>query len=123
MDKTRKIYQLHAELCKILSNPIRLEILNLLSDGKKTVSELMAITGLRQSNLSQHLALMRQRGIVLARKEGANVAYTIANPKIVQASELIREVLFQQFAEGEKLYNEVSRRDGPLHVNRARKGG
>ncbi len=103
MVEERKIYQLHAELCKMLSNPIRLEILNLIQDGEKTVGELVTATGLRQANLSQHLAAMRQRGIVLARKDGANVFYKIANPKIIRACELIREVLFEQFAEGKKL--------------------
>lgn len=87
----------------MLSNSIRLEILDILQRGEKTVSELVAATGLRQANLSQHLAIMRQRWVVLARKEGANVYYRIANPKIIQACELIREVLFEQFAEGEKL--------------------
>ncbi|MFQ6129516.1 MAG: ArsR/SmtB family transcription factor [Candidatus Hadarchaeaceae archaeon] len=110
MTENRRIYQLHAELCKMLSNPTRLEILNLLRDEEKTVSELVAATGLRQANLSQHLATMRQRGIVLARKEGANVYYEIANPKIIRACELIREVLFEQFAEGGKLIKGVSRR-------------
>ena len=110
MVETREIYQLHAELCKTLSNHTRLEILNLLRDGEKTVSELVAATGLRQSNLSQHLALMRQQGIVIARKEGANVNYRIANPKIVKACELIREVLFEQLAESKKLIKGANRR-------------
>lgn len=103
MAEERKILQLHAELCKMLSNPIRLEILNLLRDGEKTVSEIVAATGLRQANLSQHLAPMRQRGVVVARKEGTNVYYRVANFKIVRACELIREVLFEQLAEGKKL--------------------
>jgi ArsR family transcriptional regulator len=110
MAEERKILQLHAELCKMLSNPFRLEILNLLRDGEKSVSELVAATGLRQANLSQHLATMRQRGIVLARKEGANVYYAIANPKIIRACELIREVLFEQLSEGGKLIKGVGRR-------------
>jgi len=109
MPKNREIYRLHAELCKMLSNPIRLEILDILRGGEKTVSELIAATGLRQANLSQHLATMRQRKVVLARKEGANVYYGIANPKIIQACELIREVLFEQFTEGKKLIKGASR--------------
>ncbi len=100
MAEERKIFQLHAELCKILSNPIRLEILNLLRGGEKTVGELVAAADLRQANLSQHLALMRQRGVLLARREGANVYYGISDPKIVRACELIREVLFKQLTEG-----------------------
>lgn len=103
MPKNREIYRLHAELCKMLSNPTRLEILNMLRDGEKTVGELVTATGLRQANLSQHLATMRQRGVVLARREGAKVYYKIANQKIVRACELIREVLHEQLAEGEKL--------------------
>ncbi|MEW6222152.1 MAG: metalloregulator ArsR/SmtB family transcription factor [Candidatus Hadarchaeota archaeon] len=103
MAEERKIFQLHAELCKTLSNPVRLEILNLLRDGEKTVNELVAATSLRQANLSQHLALMRQRGVVVARKDGVNVYYRIASRKIVRACALIRDVLFEQLAEGKKL--------------------
>lgn len=110
MSEEREILRLHAELCKMLSNPTRLEILSLLRDGEKTVSELVAATGSRQANLSQHLAPMRQRGVVLARKEGANVYYKIANPKIIRACELIREVLYEQLVKGEKLIKGVGRR-------------
>lgn len=99
----REIMRLHAELCKMLSNPIRLEILSLLRNEEKTVSELVAATGLRQANLSQHLSLMRQRGVVAARKDGANVYYRIASAKIMRACELIREVLFEQLNDGKKL--------------------
>ena len=99
----RRIYRLHAELCKTLSNPTRLEILNLLRDGEKSVGELAATTGVRQANVSQHLAVLRQRGVVATRKDGANIFYTIANPKIVEACDIIREVLFEQLAEMEKL--------------------
>jgi len=59
--------------------------------------------GARQANVSQHLAVLRQRGIVTARKEGANIYYRIANPKIIKACDIIREVLFEQLAEAEKL--------------------
>ncbi len=103
MAEEREILRLHAELCKMLSNPIRLEILNLIRDGEKTVGELVEATELRQANLSQHLASMRQRGVVMARKDGAKVYYRVANPKIVRACKLIREVLFEQLTEGKKL--------------------
>jgi ArsR family transcriptional regulator len=99
----RRIYELHAELCKTLSNPIRLEILSLLRDGEKSVSELASLTTIRQATISQHLAVLRQRGVVSTRKEGANIFYKIANPKIIEACDIIREVLFEQMAEMEKL--------------------
>jgi len=94
---------LHAELCKTLSNPTRLKILNLLRGGEKSVSELTSLTGVRQAGVSQHLAVLRQRTIVVTRKEGANTYYRIANPKIIKACDIIREVLFEQLAEMEKL--------------------
>jgi len=99
----KKIYKLHAELCKTLANPIRLEILSLLRDGERSVSELTALTGVRQATISQHLAVLRQRRVVSTRKEGANIFYKIANPKIVEACDLIRTVLFEQLAEMENL--------------------
>lgn len=109
MSEELEVYQRHAELCKMFSNPTRLEILNLLRNGKKTVNEIVKATGLRQANLSQHLALMRQRGVVVARRDGTNVYYDISNLKLVRACELIREVLFEQLVDGKKLI-EVQRK-------------
>ncbi len=99
----KRIYKLHAELCKTLANPTRLRILGLLRDGEKSVGELAALTGVRQATISQHLAVLRQRRVVSTRKDGVNIFYKIANPKIVHACDLIREVLFEQLAEMEKL--------------------
>jgi len=98
-----RIYQLHAELCKTLSNPTRLEILSLLRDGEKSVSALTSLTGVRQATISQHLAVLRQRTVVATRKEGANIYYRISNPKIIEACDIIREVLFEQLTVMEKL--------------------
>jgi len=109
MQKTsydRRIYQLHAELCKTFSNPIRSEIINLLRDGEKSVGEFATLTNVRQATVSQHLAVLRQRGVVITRKESANIYYHISNPKLIKACDLIREVLFEQMAEMEKLAKE-----------------
>ena len=103
----RRIYQLHADLCKTLSNPIRLEILSLLRDRECSVNALATLTHVRQATVSQHLAVLRQRGVVSARKEGANIFYNIANKKIIEACDIIREVLFEQMAEIEKVAREA----------------
>ena len=100
----KRIFQLHAEICKTLSNPIRLEIITKLRDGKKSVNEIVAITGVRQATISQHLAVLRQRGVVSTRREGINVYYDIANPKITQACDLMREVLLEHIT----AMNEIS---------------
>jgi ArsR family transcriptional regulator len=100
----KRLFQMHAEICKTLSNPIRLEILSKLRDGKKSVNEIAALTGVRQATVSQHLSVLRQRGVVSTRREGINVYYDIANPKITRACDLMREVLFEHIAS----MNEIS---------------
>lgn len=108
MENEWVIYQLHADICKTLSNPTRLRILSILRNGEKSVSELVKSTGVRQANISQHLAVLKQRGIVVAKKEGATVLYRIANPKIIQACDIIRDVLFEQLAKSRELIKKYS---------------
>lgn len=99
----KKIFEMHAEICKIFTNPRRLEIISLLRDGEKTVSELSELAGVPQANISQHLTVLRQKGVVATRREGANIYYTIANLKILEACDLMKEVLLERLKESEKL--------------------
>ena len=91
-----RLYELHASICQALSNPKRLEIIDRLRDGELSVTGLEKLTGISQVNLSQHLALMREKGIIIARREGANVYYRLSNPKITQACDLMRQVLLER---------------------------
>ena len=101
MDK--KIFEMHADICKVFTNPKRLEIISLLRDGEKTVNELTELAGVPQANVSQHLTVLRQNDVVTTRRNGANIYYKIANPKILQAFDLMREVLLEKLSENEKL--------------------
>lgn len=101
-----KIFKLQAAISKTMANSLRLAILYFLKDGEKTVNELAELLGASQSNVSQHLAMMRQREIVKTRKEGSNVYYSVANPKINQACEMVREVLLEQLKQKQKLVEE-----------------
>jgi len=94
---------MHAEICRTLGSSVRIEILNALGDGEKTVTELAETLGLRQANVSQHLAVLRQRRVVVTRKNGTNIHYRVANPKTIQAIELMRQVLVEQLRETENL--------------------
>lgn len=98
-----KISELHAEICKTLGSPIRIQILNLLQDREKTVGELAEGLDLKQANVSQHLAVLRQRQVVTTRKEGTSIYYRVSNPKIIRACRLMREVLIEQLKETQKL--------------------
>jgi ArsR family transcriptional regulator len=98
-----KIYELQAEVSKTMAHPLRLAILHSLKDGEKTVNQLTELTGASQSNVSQHLALMRQRDIVLTRKEGSNIYYRVSSSKISQACDMVREVLLEQLSQKQEL--------------------
>ena len=101
--RDKKIFEMHAEICKVFTNPKRLEIISLLRDEEKTVNELTELAGVPQANVSQHLTVLRQNNVVTTRRNGANIYYKIANPKILQACDLMREVLLEQLKENEKL--------------------
>ena len=111
-----RLYELHASVCQILANPTRLKILNALRDREMAVAELARRAGTSMPNLSQHLAILKARRVVLTRREGATIYYRIANPKILRAFDIMREVLFEQLFEGRRLMKAVAagaRRSGP----------
>ena len=91
-----RIYSYHAEMCKVFSHPKRLELINLLRDAEMSVGDLSERLGLALGNLSQHLAMMRERHILTSRKEGNVVYYRITNPRLLEAFDLLREILFEQ---------------------------
>jgi len=97
-DLEMKIYEKHAALCQTLASPVRLRILYSLMEEERSVNELVRLLGIPQANISQHLAILRERGVVATRREGVNIYYKIANPRITKACSLIREVLFEQMA-------------------------
>ena len=97
------LYKLHADICNILSNPKRLEIIDTLRTREMSVTELAVALEISQSNLSQHLALMRQRGILTTRRKGLNVFYSLSSPKITQACDLMRQVLLEYLEAGAEL--------------------
>jgi len=86
-------YCMHSELCKTLANGKRQMILGALRSEELSVGELVEITGIAQANLSQHLSIMRSHGVVRTRREGTRVFYSISNPKLIQAFDLITEVM------------------------------
>ena len=94
----KDFYCLHSDLCKTLASEKRQRILGALRDRELTVSRLVEETGMSQANTSQHLSLLRSKGVVNARRDGAHVYYSIANPKIIQAFDLITEVMQETLA-------------------------
>ncbi len=98
----KSIFEMQAEICKTLTNPKRIEILNTLKNEEKTVTELVSALGASKANVSQHLAVMRHKGILTTRREGVNIYYRVSNPKVIEACSLMKEVLFEQHAAKKK---------------------
>ena len=87
--KTEMI-RLHAHVCKGLADPERLMIIDALRDGEVTVTDLVDALEIPQANVSQHLAVLRDKGLVESRRDGQWAYYTLTSPKIVQAVDLLR---------------------------------
>jgi DNA-binding transcriptional ArsR family regulator len=84
-----ELLRLVAERFKVLAEPARLEILNVLRDGEMTVSELVDATGLGQANLSKHLQLLLAHGFVVRRKEGLFAYYALADRDVFKLCDLV----------------------------------
>lgn len=92
-----------SEIIKALSHPIRLAVLEFLRDGERCVCEIAAYTGSEQSNLSKHLAVMTNAGLLGQRKEGLKVYYSARCPCVHKFIECVMEVVKERAAETQKL--------------------
>ena len=91
-------YRLHAEICKVLTDPKRLHLLAALRDGERTVGELAASIASSLPNASQHLAVLRSAGLVDGRREGATVRYRLAEPAILDACDIVGAIVERRLA-------------------------
>lgn len=90
-----KILKFQAQVCKIFSNTKRLEVIELLKAGELTVSDITNALGIAKANTSQHLKVMRMRGLLKTRRDGTNIYYSMANEKLAGACSLMQEALSQ----------------------------
>ena len=86
---------MQADICQTLANPKRLQIINLLKEQELSVGAMVKVMGVAKANLSQHLSLMRQKGILATRREGTTIYYRLAIPYITEACAIMREVLLE----------------------------
>lgn len=90
------VSDLHARVCKAIADGKRLLIINELRDSPRSVSELAAALDIAQANASQHLAILRDRGIVTARRSGSSIYYGLTSKKIVAAIDLLYEFMTER---------------------------
>jgi DNA-binding transcriptional ArsR family regulator len=89
----RDIPRLKAEFFKALGHPLRIRVLELLSEGDQSVSELLEHVSVEQPYLSQQLAVLRRAGFVVARRDGSNVIYALADPRVAELLSVSRQML------------------------------
>src|SRR6266516_6704447 len=93
-----QLTQFKAEFFKALAHPLRIAILDSLRDGERTVAEISAEFGIEQANASQQLAVLRNKNIIVARKAGANVYYSVSDPAIFKLLDVAREIFNNHLA-------------------------
>jgi ArsR family transcriptional regulator len=98
-----QVFKMQADICKTMADPKRLMIVHELREGELPVGELAVRLDLAQANISQHLSLMRKRGIVNTRREGTSIFYSLASKKIAEACDLVQCVLAEQLESNKKL--------------------
>lgn len=107
-----ELYRRQAEIAKVLANPVRLHILNLIGDKEVASVDLLDELGVSKANLSQHLGVLRTAGVVAVRREGAHVFYRLTFPEIKNVCAAMRDILAK--------YLNESGRQGRLLMRQAR---
>jgi ArsR family transcriptional regulator len=92
-------FRLHAELCKVFTDPKRLMVLEALRAGECSVGELADGVGMSLPNASQHLSVLRHAGLVATRREGTTVFYSLAEPRIAQACDIVHQIVLDRMPE------------------------
>ncbi len=103
----KKIFELHAEVCKALAHPLRIEVIDLLKEREYCFADILEVTGGLKSNLSQHLKVLTKKGILKMRKDGQCSHFSLASPKVAQACGLLRELLIENLQEQQELLKKI----------------
>jgi len=90
---TQSIFEIQAEFCKAMGNPVRLQIIHILRERPMNVSEIVEITGFGQSQVSRQLSTLRNVGVVEYQRHGNEMIYQLADEKIGEVCDLVRKVL------------------------------
>lgn len=104
-----KLREYKASIFQAMSHPTRIAILEVLRDREFSARAIQEKLGVEQANLSQHLAILRNRQIVSSRKDGNQVFYSIRNPMLVEVLDIMRRYFQANLADAIQLLGEVER--------------
>lgn len=106
------ISEVKAELFKALAHPARVRILEVLTDGERSVSEMQPLVGIESSHLSQQLGILRRAGVVTSRKEGPSVIYALRDPDVAQLLAVAKRFLIKSLSATEDLLADLRAASG-----------
>ena len=92
-DLSRPLNEIKADLFKALGHPARVRVLEVLTDGPRTVGELQPLVGIESSHLSQQLAVLRRAGLVVGRRDGSTVVYALRDPLVSELLAVAKQLL------------------------------
>lgn len=104
----QEIMQLEADFCAALSDPTRIFILYALREKPLNVTELTHELNIPQPTTSRHLKVLRERGLVFTARQGTTVTYHLADPRVIQAMDLLRSAMRDRLAEQANLVHELA---------------
>ena len=103
----QKIFKMQCEICKALAHPLRLAIINRLDSGETAAAELISELEISKANLSKHMSLLANGGIVESRREGRQIFYRLTDPEIHKACTIMLSVIYRRLKQGEKLASAI----------------
>jgi ArsR family transcriptional regulator len=111
------VYVVKAQLFRVLGHPIRIRMLELLSNGERAVGDLQAELNLDSSGTSQHLTALRQQGVLESRRAGTSVYYRIRDPRVTQLLAVAKQILTSALSDSHALLSDLAD-DAPAATSR-----
>lgn len=102
------VYVVKAQLFRVLGHPVRIRMLEILSDGERAVGDLQAELNLDSSSTSQHLAALRQQGVLQSRRAGTSVYYSIRDPRVSQLLAVAKQILTSALSDSQTLLSDLA---------------
>jgi ArsR family transcriptional regulator len=102
------LYQAKAEFFKALGHPARIRVLELLAQREHAVSELLPQVGIEPAHLSQQLAILRRLNLIVSRKEGTAVFYSLVSPQVAELLRIARQILTDVLAVQVELLDDLN---------------
>jgi ArsR family transcriptional regulator len=98
-----------AEIFQALAHPTRIAIVETLRSGQMSAGQIIEQLGLEQANASQHLAVLRSKQVLVNRKEGNQVFYSLRDPVLVEVLDILKRYFYSQLAQTASMLKEIRR--------------